>query len=379
MPQVQTAEQLLQEHVEFLDILSTQAPDTLQAQCEAATEDFITKARGIVTLTRARATCLIKVLTTSRLNMAQRSRIITVINGKIDAGADTLTAAPGGAAPKVKLQSFMHFHNFLTKKAWGEVGQLPYAGQVTFFGNHLLKLGAANLNEPSYVQVVCAWHMARLGGETKNLYLIKPEQSYMMLTDLKTWIKHDRNHGRLKHYGAIAIYPKNGEELKAANPEIYNFAFGEDCPIEYPFEEFVLRELRGRVPARRTHSGMNTVTMMRRRPPAITSGPSEIEGITLPGFRLCQPGNARRTLPMDGPPALCDGPYGDALVPFRPQAEVPEHVLRFQGPKVPEAREICQGPNVPGARDFFKVLKFLKLVKFLHLLSTLLVFRIRRM
>ena len=73
----------LKEKVEFLDLIGVQAPSDLENQAAKAVEEFLTRLTITSTVSRTEATALMKVLLHSKFNMDARSKIITMVNGRV--------------------------------------------------------------------------------------------------------------------------------------------------------------------------------------------------------------------------------------------------------------------------------------------------------
>lgn len=227
-----------------------------------------------------------------------RTSIARAVSSKVTG----VKAKKGGKQTTFIAQECPEFQNLGTKKMWDALLD-PNGSPSTSLANVAFvmeRLGCTNGSSPSWVSAVSCIigaNMTKTGNGAVN-----PGDAYTLLNRLKKQVRLTSKKTKLPHYGEIKVFPDSPEALKASFPHIYNMVFQDadkfpdNAPAPCPLDSLMLSALKSRLPSRSTHSSLSfampSVNGFKRLPSLtmpLTNG-SGVDGIDLPGFRLCKPG-----------------------------------------------------------------------------------------
>ncbi len=123
------------------------------------------------------------------------------------------------------------------------------------------KIGDVFSSELSWVHVVSMLTLASHDSDVDS-FSIEPANCLTKLRDIKAYAKSMRK-TMLSHYGVVALYPEDPNDLKLQHPEVYQAAYPNaspddpsTLPVKSPLNAALLEQLRAKLPARVSHQSM---------------------------------------------------------------------------------------------------------------------------
>ena len=201
------------------------APNHMQA-------DIMACIPGVEALTRCQATGIIQMLRGSPFHSAQRNELTRAINFRVSGVVDR-----GGNARQT-LQTIKNLHNYLTKDLHSLMRDGSFNTIVEALSQHLVKLGAVALNEPSFVSIIAAWEVISKLGDANRLMDLDVALNFKRLQELKACLRIKRSRIIFPHTGITLNYPVLPNDLRETNEAAFNMAFPDDDhqPIKFPYD-----------------------------------------------------------------------------------------------------------------------------------------------
>ena len=262
-------------------------------------------------------------------------------------------------AGRCGLQKHLYMHRYMTQSDWNTLRSLDtdFNKKIKVISTRCLTLGLAHPTEATMVHLVAILVLGTHTGPADQLQ-VRASDGLAYLRDLKVIVKSMRQRYPAGD-GCIREFPPTPEELKLSAPKVYDTAYAHGGPCECPLDETKLEILRAQLPARKTHVGVASSSVVTPHQPVFAQNAaiknflgglfSTVRGhaeVELPGFRMCRGDSTPQLLPSTsilalpppatlpapscGPPAIEDEKQEREEQPTRDSKTVAEMVEAMQ-------------------------------------------------